>query len=176
METHTIEEILESVGIKGLNRDSCIKCSQDYIQSTDGLSSGSALLALKDIWERQGKSIKDQRGQIAQIFHHSKGKADIMFIPEIPTFGSIGFVVKLREIFSVDEGRVFRDSLMISNMRDEENFVRIGRFVDGLKYAIVQRMALLFSRIGLDEHFESEISTGYEIVSEHIFRDTGGVQ
>ena len=46
---------------------------------------------------------------------------------------------------------------------------RIGRFSDAIRYAIVQRMAYLFFRIGMSDEFESDCDTVAELILEIIY-------
>tara|TARA_R110002124_G_scaffold276334_2_gene447071 strand:+ start:223 stop:1068 length:846 start_codon:yes stop_codon:yes gene_type:complete len=117
------------------------------------------------------KSEKNVRRSIEQLLHHSNGRSDIMFLPYIVGYSDIGFVLKFRDIFSISEGSIYLDSLEYSKLLEKSGFVRLGRFNDNLKYGIVQRLAILFSRIGLEEFFEEEMGAGNELALDKIFAE-----
>ncbi|WP_379573874.1 hypothetical protein [Pseudophaeobacter arcticus] len=85
----------------------------------------------------------------------SDGFPDIIFVPGLPGFMEQGFVLRLRDIFSIEQRHVFQ-SYPDWKVRDErEGFFRTGRFSDQMRYQIVQKMAFLFLRIGAPEAYDN---------------------
>lgn len=84
------------------------------------------------------------------------GFADYVFVPGIPGSTSEGFVVRLRDISGVPESCVYRSEAEAKINDQPMAFYRVGRFSDGLRYQIVQKMSFLFSRIGSPRTFEEK--------------------
>jgi hypothetical protein len=84
-------------------------------------------------------------------------RSDYLLTPTLPSETEVGFVVMLRDIRTIKPSDLFatRLDLRIGN-GGESGMYRIGRFSDFIRYAIAQRMANLFSRIGMTEKFETE--------------------
>lgn len=49
-------------------------------------------------------------------------------------------------------------------------FHRLGRLNDGIRFSITQKLAFLFSRIGMPKTFESACETATELAVEEIFK------
>ena len=51
------------------------------------------------------------------------------------------------------------------------NFNRLlGRLNDGVRFSITQKLAFLFSRIGMPEAFEAACETATELAAEELFK------
>jgi hypothetical protein len=49
-------------------------------------------------------------------------------------------------------------------------FHRLGRLNDGIRFSITQKLAFLFSRIGMPKTFESACETAAELMVEEFFK------
>ncbi|MNN99507.1 hypothetical protein D3C81_2191680 [compost metagenome] len=49
-------------------------------------------------------------------------------------------------------------------------FHRLGRLNDGIRYSITQKLAFLFSRIGMPKTFESACEAAAELAFEEFFK------
>lgn len=124
----------------------------------DGLS---VLLKCAGVFSsKASKTLDDAQRSLEQ----PGGFADHVFVPGIPGSTSEGFVVRLRDISGAPEGEVFRSELL-AKINDQPNaFYRVGRFSDGLRYQIVQKMAFLFSRIGSPSAFEDDCRAAAQLL------------
>ncbi len=96
-------------------------------------------------------------------------REEFYFLPQVSSKGSLGSVIKLREIRPVHKSKLFLDEtserLSPSTIN---NIVRICRLPDNLRYSISQTFALLFSRIGLSTEFEKNKNESISMISENI--------
>lgn len=81
----------------------------------------------------------------------------------------LGYVIFLRDVRAVRAADVFRSTLdaRLANASGP-HFVRYARFSDALRFAIAQRLALLWSRIGLNEQYEDDVDAAIELVADGI--------
>jgi hypothetical protein len=126
------------------------------------------LARLTTCWSHAGKSPKDQKSQIENALNHRKMRGDFMFIPTLPNEKRIGFVVLMRDIRSILKSDLYLSRLSLKIAKGEPGFYRIGRFSDFIRYAIAQKMAFLFSRIGMTEVFESEADEAISLVIDSL--------
>ncbi len=98
-------------------------------------------------------------------------REEFYFIPQISKKGSLGSIIKLREIRPVHKNKLFLDetSERLSSST-ANNVVRVCRLSDNLRYSISQTFALLFSRIGLPSEFEENKGESIAMLSEDIMR------
>ncbi len=145
------DPIIDSLSVKDVSLRAKITAIDAALRpNSNGLS---ALLVCAATFSQKREKILDEA---KRYLEQPGGFADYVFVPGIP--GSIpnGFVVRLRDISGVPETEVFR-SLAEAKINDQPHaFYRIGRFSDGLRYQIVQKMAFLFSRIGSPPAFEEK--------------------
>lgn len=105
-----------------------------------------------------GEAFGVQRGNVLEKARNSltrsSGFPDTVFVPGLPGFMEQGFVLRLRDIFSIEQRHVFQ-SFPDWKVRDEpEGFFRTGRFSDRMRYQVVQKMAFLFLRIGAPQAYD----------------------
>ncbi|WP_318499532.1 hypothetical protein [Photobacterium leiognathi] len=95
---------------------------------------------------------------------------DYYFLPEITSIGGMGSIIKLRDIRAMHKSKVYESTLSarLSQHSSDEGIIRIGQFSDYLKYSISQSFALLFSRIGMPEFYEKEVSDSLECFSKSL--------
>ena len=99
--------------------------------------------------------------------HIRRGLSDsYCFIPTLPSEDSIGYVVSLREIRSIDCNRAHYNYIEAWDSEyDGSGMVRIGRFADYLRFSIAQNAARLFSSIGMEVAFEENREAAIELAS-----------
>lgn len=162
----------EIIGAVGLSNKAVVdECSRDLWCLRDLISAERgepAFQALSRAWRRLATSDKTIRGRLSDVLNPSRGPGDVYFIPYLPEFDDIGFVISLRLVVSVPQDRVFRSRVSARVSGVPNSYYRVGRFRDAIKYSIVQRMAALFSRIGLSEEYELESTTAAELVIENV--------
>ena len=130
-------------------------------------SKGTGGLALlKECWDRAGKKEPEQKGLISSAVIHRVMRADYILLPTLPTEAGIGFVVLLRDIRTIHHSELFVTRFDMRIRDGQRGMYRIGRFNDSIRYAIAQRMAFLFTRIGMTEHFETECKSAADLIVE----------
>jgi hypothetical protein len=91
-------------------------------------------------------------------------------LPELPRQSGLGFVVMLRSMWSIMSPDLYptEQDARINDRPDA--FHRVGRLNDGIRFSITQKMAFLFSRIGMPKTFESACETAAELTAEEFFK------
>lgn len=116
--------------------------------------SRSAIDRLRDAWTLLGRSAADQATLVGDALKGDRGFPDYFLLPELPQADGYGFVILLREIASIDADAVFASELDARLADRPDGFHRIARLEDGVRFAITQKLAFLFSRIGMPTSFE----------------------
>lgn len=119
------------------------------------IEGGSALQRLRRVWAVQGSGEKAMRGRLEQALDYNQA-TDFHLIPAIPGSEPLGYVVLLREISSIPHDHIFPSALALQIDGNEEGYYVAGPSTDNLRYAISQKMAFLFSRIGMSDEYESQ--------------------
>jgi hypothetical protein len=129
---------------------------------------------LRACWAREGKKEPEHRGLIRNALSQRQMRSDYMLTPTLPSETEVGFVVMLRDIRAIKPSDLFasRLDLRIGNGSASAMY-RIGRFSDFIRYAIAQRMANLFSRIGMTEQFETECEVAAGLTLETLIPCAG---
>ena len=110
-----------------------------------------------DLWNELNKSDGYKKDRINRAIDPSKGQADVFFLPYLPQHAEIGYVTLLRRIRQVDESNVFRNRQEKLRSSSGPGYFRIARLTDNLRFSLVQKMSVLFSRIGHEVDFETEL-------------------
>lgn len=108
---------------------------------------------------------------ISKMLHSwltSEMPMDYFFVPTLPNENGIGYIVHLRAVTTIKLDDVALHSKLPSTYVAEPDrpYVRIGSFVDHLRFSIAQRAMLLFSRIGLTSSFEADAKTAIDMIVE----------
>lgn len=116
----------------------------------------NAIARLSLAFERDNRKREDLEASLFDEFSNPKGFPDYIFLPEIPGLKGFGFVVQLREILVAQQDNVFPNEFLgkISNQNDY--FYRVARLSDVFRYSIAQKLAFLFSRIGVPSELEHQ--------------------
>lgn len=127
----------------------------------------TALERLRACWTCEGRKELEHRGLVQSALTQSQMRSDCMLTPTLPSEKEVGFVVMLRDIRAIRPSDLFasRLDLRIGDGTTSAMY-RIGRFSDFIRYAIAQRMANLFSRIGMTDQFETECAAAANLTSE----------
>ena len=115
----------------------------------------TALQRLQRIWAIQGTNAKGIRARLEQAVDYNKA-TDFHIIPEIKKFDPLGYVVLLREVSSINHDDIHASALDLQLSGSEDGFYVAGSSSDNLRYAISQKMAFLFSRIGMSNEYEAQ--------------------
>lgn len=124
----------------------------------------SSLSRLKQCWLHFGTDAQKQRDALRSAFSSSGGFQDFFVIPELPKTNGYGFVVMLRSISTVMASELYLTEQDARIQGDPNAFHRLGRLHDGIRFAIAQKVAFLFSRIGLPKSFESACEAATEML------------
>lgn len=119
-------------------------------------SAASPIERLFKIWEINGKSKESQIQTAYELLEASSaGFSDFFFLPSIEIAGTrSGFVVLLRSINTMNFNILLKNQVEAKIKGDGDQFFRAGRLSDGVRFAIMQKFAFLFSRIGMPSEFE----------------------
>jgi len=131
-------------------------------------SDGTApLTTLKEVHRTLEKPVEVLQSVVREAFS-TGGFPDFFFLPELPGQDSKGFIVLLRDVSSISMDHIVRSErhAKLANKLDAPH--RVGRLSDRLRFAISQKLAFLFSRIGLDTTFESACEETAEILAAEI--------
>lgn len=129
----------------------------------------SAFCRLKNAWDLFGTKEDAQQEIVRAAFKDGGGFQDYFVLPELPNAPGIGFIVMLRSMSTVMAADLFltEQDARINDCPDA--FYRLGRLSDGVRFAITQKMAFLFSRIGMPKTFESACEAATEVMVEDLF-------
>lgn len=130
---------------------------------------------LKSIWSLAGTAQEERRKQIRDALKDGGGFQDYFVLPELPHMDGVGFVVVLRSMGTIMSDEVFlteRDARIAGRSND---FHRLGRLSDGVRFSITQKMAFLFSRIGMPVAYESACEAACELAIDDCFNDEAAV-
>lgn len=160
-----IEEIEAAIGIgfdAKLSRTlTGIQCAVDDVAEPTALGRWVRLRRLL------GDTPQQIRGSVSAAFAGS-GFPDYFVLPELPGSDEYGHIAVLRSMrtVSVSEVHVSEIEARISDRPRELH--RVGRLPDGIRFAFAQKIAFLFSRIGLPEHYEAACSSAAVLAAESL--------
>ena len=160
--------VLESVSIEGTKSRSSAKTLDLFALSSDSHEYTTPLEQLRACWDLDGRKLKEQSGTIKSALHQRYMRSDCILIPALPAEDEVGFVILLRDIRSVSPCELHLSQLRMKVSGGTSGIYRIGRFSDFIRHSIAQRLAILFSRIGMTPEFEDECVSAGELVAEHI--------
>lgn len=162
------EEIMESLEIPRKKIKQYVE-ALEAVELTFGLRGAptTALQKLRRIWAISGAAGKKMRERLEQALDYNRA-TDFHLIPEIPGSKPLGYVVLLREVFSIAHRDVHSSALDLQINGETDAYHVVGTSTDNLRYAISQKMAFLFSRIGMTEDFESKCNIVTELAINHL--------
>lgn len=130
----------------------------------------SAFKRLKEAWTLFGFDEKKQQEIVRNAFKDGGGFQDYFVLPELPRQPGLGFVVMLRSMWSLMATDLYLCEQDARIYDRPDAFHRLGRLNDGIRFSITQKLAFLFSRIGMPKTFESACETAAEIMVEEFFK------
>jgi hypothetical protein len=129
-----------------------------------------ALSRLRAAWDLFGTEERIRQEAVRNAFKEGGGFQDYFILPELPRTSGLGFVVMLRSMSTVMAADLFPTEQDARIHDFPAAFHRLGRLNDGVRFAITQKLAFLFSRIGMPTSFESACVAATELMVEDIFK------
>jgi len=133
-------------------------------------TNSSEFRRLKEAWTLFDYEEKKQQETVRSAFRDGGGFQDYFVLPELPRQPGLGFVVMLRSMWSLMATDLYLCEQDARIYDRPDAFHRLGRLNDGIRFSITQKLAFLFSRIGMPKTFESACETAAEIMVEEFFK------
>lgn len=169
LEEADADAILKAIGGKA---DIKLRSQLACIRIALGLdSSGSRIRDLKQAWTLLGRDQKTQQSAMKEAFDPDRGFPDFVLVPELPETDGYGFVILLRAISMIRAEELFRSETEARINGKPEAFHRIGRFTDGLRFSVAQKLAFLFSRIGMPKKFDDACDAATALLVELVHNE-----
>ena len=130
----------------------------------------SAFSRLKTAWAFFDVSEKTQQDAVRNAFRDGGGFQDYFVLPELPRQKGLGFIVMLRSMWTIMASDLYLTEQDVRIHDRPDAFHRLGRLNDGIRFSIAQKLAFLFSRIGMPQTFESACETATELTVEEFFK------
>lgn len=171
LRSRTPEEILTATGRSvPTERDTLLRELKglQLIVSADEIQ--TPFRHLKAAWVLFEMTENNQRDSLRKVFKDGGGFQDYFVLPELPRQSGLGFVVMLRSMWAIMASDLYltEQDARINDRPDA--FHRLGRLNDGTRFSIAQKLAFLFSRIGMPETFESACETATDLIVEEFFK------
>lgn len=131
----------------------------------------SAFSRLKAAWTLFSVDEKAQQESVRNAFKDGGGFQDYFVLPELPRQAGLGFVVMLRSMWTIMAPDLYLTEQDARIHDRPDAFHRLGRLNDGIRFSITQKLAFLFSRIGMPKTFESACETAAELTVEEFFKN-----
>lgn len=171
LRSKSAEEILESVTVKSpAADDKQLRNLQAFALTVSSDETQTAFSRLKGAWNLYGTDEKNQQDYVRDAFKDSGGFQDYFVLPELPRQSGLGFVVMLRSMWSIMASDLYLTEQDARIHDHPDAFHRVGRLNDGIRFSITQKLAFLFSRIGMPTTFESACETATELTVEEFFK------
>jgi hypothetical protein len=171
LHSKTAEEILASVtGQAPATNDKSLRDLQGFALTVSVDEKLSAFSRLKAAWTLFGTEEKNQQENVHNAFKDGGGFQDYFVLPELPRQTGLGFVVMLRSMWTIMAPDLYL-SEQDARIHDHPHaFHRLGRLNDGIRFSITQKLAFLFSRIGMPKTFESACEAATALAVEDFFK------
>ncbi|SFB19126.1 hypothetical protein SAMN03159488_02287 [Pseudomonas sp. NFIX10] len=150
--------------------DKPLRDLQGFALTVSADETQSAFSRLKAAWTLFGVDEKTQQDNVRNAFKDSGGFQDYFVLPELPRETGLGFVVMLRSMWSIMASDLYPTEQDARIHDRPDAFHRLGRLNDGIRFSITQKLAFLFSRIGMPKTFESACETAAELAVEEFFK------
>lgn len=171
LRSKSAEEILASTtGKSPAAGDKQLRDLQAFALTVSSDETRSAFSRLKGAWTLYGTDEKSQQDNVRNAFKDSGGFQDYFVLPELPRETGLGFVVMLRSMWSLMANELYLTEQDARINDRSYAFHRLGRLNDGIRFSITQKLAFLFSRIGMPTTFESACETVAEVTVEEFFK------
>ncbi|WP_411851012.1 hypothetical protein ACLB90_19590 [Stenotrophomonas sp. LGBM10] len=172
LRTKSPEEVIESVSgaIPGPG-DKQLRDLKIFNLATATNGAQGAFERLRSAWDLAGTSQEDQRNQIGNALKDGGGFQDYFVLPELPNMDGVGFVAVLRSMGTIMSHELFLTERDARIAGQSSEFHRLGRLSDGVRFSITQKLAFLFSRIGMPTTYESACEAACELVIDECFNN-----
>jgi hypothetical protein len=121
-------------------------------------------------WRRHREIVGDapekQIAELTAALSGGSGFPDFFLLPELPGASGVGYVALLRFIRTVHADEVFTSDVDARVNGKPEALHRVGRLTDGIRFAVTQKLAFLFSRIGLPTHYEDACKSAAALAAD----------
>ncbi|MBE8717513.1 hypothetical protein [Cellvibrio polysaccharolyticus] len=171
LRSKTAEEILESATGEAPTADN------KHLRSLQGLAltvnvdqTQSAFSRLKAAWILFDINERSQQESVRNAFKDGGGFQDYFVLPDLPRQPGLGFVVMLRSMWTIMAPDLYLTEQDARIHDRPDAFHRLGRLNDSIRYSITQKLAFLFSRIGMPTTFESACEAAAELTVEELFK------
>jgi hypothetical protein len=119
-------------------------------------------------WRRHREIVGDapekQIAELTAALSGGSGFPDFFLLPELGASG-VGYVALLRFIRTVHADEVFTSDVD-ARVSGKPKLHRVGRLTDGIRFAVTQKLAFLFSRIGLPTHYEDACKSAAALAAD----------
>jgi hypothetical protein len=115
-----------------------------------------------------GDTEEKQKADLTVALAGGGGFPDFFMLPELPGASGVGYIALLRFIRTVDSSEIYSSEVDARVQGHPHSLHRVGRLTDGIRFAITQKLAFLFSRIGLPSHFEEASKSAAALAAESI--------
>ena len=171
LRSKTAEEILKSLTGEVPTADGKpVRDLQGFALTVSADQTQSAFSRLKAAWTLFGIEEKIQQENVRNAFKDGGGFQDYFVLPELPRQTGLGFVVMLRSMWTIMVPDLYLTEQDARIHGRPDAFHRLGRLNDGIRFSITQKLAFLFSRIGMPKTFESACETVAELTVEEFFK------
>jgi hypothetical protein len=171
LRTKTPEEILASAtGQVPAVGDKPLRDLKGFSLTVIADESQSAFSRLREAWTLFGTDEKKQQDIVRDAVKDGGGFQDYFVLPELPKQTEFGFVVLLRSMWTIMASDLYPTEQDARIHDRPDAFHRICRLNDGIRFSITQKLAFLFSRIGMPKTFESACDTAAELTVEKFFK------
>lgn len=176
LRTKSPEEVIKSVSgaIPGPG-DKQLRDLKIFNLATATNGAQGAFARLRSAWDLAGTSQEDQRNQIGNALKDGGGFQDYFVLPELPNMDGVGFVAVLRSMGTIMSHELFLTERDARIAGQSSEFHRLGRLSDGVRFSITQKLAFLFSRIGMPTTYESACEAACELAIEECFNNKAAV-
>lgn len=167
----TAEEILTSATGQAPTADGKpLRDLQGFALTVSTDETQSAFSRLKAAWILFDIGENKQQENVRDAFKDGGGFQDYFVLPELPRQPGLGFVVMLRSMWTIMASELYLSEQDARIHDHPDAFHRLGRLNDGIRFSITQKLAFLFSRIGMPKAFESACETAAELTVEKLFK------
>lgn len=172
LRTKTPEEVLKSItGAIPDPGDKLLRDLKIFSLVTAASVEQGAFERLKSAWELAGLPQEEQRNQIGNALKDGGGFQDYFVLPELPNIDGVGFVAVVRSMGTIMSHELFLTERDARIAGQSSEFHRLGRLSDVVRFSITQKLAFLFSRIGLPKTYESACEAACELAIDDCFNN-----
>lgn len=139
------------------------------LTAEEGRSPGEQL---KAAWKFFDVDEKGQQEALRSAFKDSTGGfPEYFLLPELPRQDGLGFVVLLRSMWNIMAADLYLSEQDARVDDRPDAFHRLGRLDDGVRFSITQKLAFLFSRIGMPTTFETSCEAASTLAAEEFLKN-----